>query len=73
MATARNHFAVTPSDSAVIYADALHVGGAGTVACQDKDGTAATYTVPAGGYVLTHVTKVLSTGTTATGIVGLIY
>lgn len=72
MATARNHIAITPNDTTAIYADALHVGTGGTVACHDRDGTAATYTVPDGGYVLAQVTKVLATGTTATGIVGLL-
>jgi hypothetical protein len=73
MATARNHFAVTKSDATVIYADALFVGGAGDVTCLDRDGTSATYTVPAGAYILAEVTKVMSTGTTATGIVGLVF
>jgi hypothetical protein len=71
MATARRHFSITPNDSGSIYADALFVGGAGDVACVDRDGNNATYTVPAGGYVLTEITKVKSTGTTATGIIGL--
>ena len=71
MATARNHFAITPSDATAIYADALYVGTGGTVACEDRDGTAATYTVADGANILTQVTKVLATGTTATGIVGL--
>jgi hypothetical protein len=72
--TARNHFAITPSDTAAIYADKLYVGGAGNVTCLDRDGTSAVYTaVPAGGYIYTQVTKVMSTGTTATAIVGLLY
>lgn len=71
MATAREHFPVTPSDSASVYADALFVGGAGNVTCIDRNGTSALYAVPAGGYVLANITKVMSTGTTATGIVGL--
>lgn len=73
MATARNHFPVTPSDATVIYADALQVGGAGVVTCLDRDGTSAAYTVAAGDYIFTQITKVMSTGTTATLIVGLIY
>jgi hypothetical protein len=68
---ARNHIAITPNDSTVLYADALYVGGAGTVVCQDRDGTQVTYTVPAGGQVPTNVTKVMA-ASTATGIVGLI-
>lgn len=72
MATARGHFAITPSDATVIAADALFVGGAGNVTCLDRDGTSAVYTVPAGGHVLCQVTKVMATGTTATAIVGLL-
>lgn len=71
--TARNHFAVTKSDVTVIYADALYVGVAGDVTCLDRDGTSALYTCPAGTYILAQVTKVMSTGTTASGIVGLVY
>jgi hypothetical protein len=73
MATARNHFPVTKSDSAANVADALFVGGAGDVTVLDKDGTSATYTVPAGAYILCSTSKVMSTGTTATGIVGLLF
>lgn len=73
MATARSHFDITPADGTAVYADALFVGTAGTVRCKDRDGTTANYTVPAGGYVLSEVTEVLATGTTATGIVGLKY
>jgi hypothetical protein len=69
---ARNHFAITPTNGATIYADALYVGVAGTVSCKDRDGTAATYTVPAGGQIPTNVTEVSATGTTASGIVGLL-
>lgn len=70
---ARSHFAVTKSDATVIAADALYVGGAGDVTCLDRDGTSALYTCPAGTYILCQVTKVMSTGTTATLIVGLQY
>jgi hypothetical protein len=69
---ARNHIAITPSDSTGIYADALYVGVAGNVTCLDRDGTSALYTVPAGGQIPTNVTKVMSTGTTASAIVGLL-
>lgn len=75
MATARNHAAVTKSDATVYTPpfDALYVGGAGDVAVKDRDGTNATYTVPAGGYILCQASQVMSTGTTATGIVGLYF
>lgn len=70
---ARNHFAITKSDSTVIYADGFYVGVAGDVTCLDRDGTSATYTCAAGAIVPTNITKVMSTGTTASGIVGLLY
>ena len=69
---ARNHVPITPSDSTTIYADALFVSGAGTVTCLDRDGTSATYTCVANIQIPTNVTKVMATGTTATGIVGLL-
>lgn len=69
---ARNHFDVTPHDTNVQAADALYVGVAGTVRCKDLDGTTANYTVPAGGQIPCRVTIVMSAGTTATNIVGLL-
>lgn len=71
--TARNHLPITKSDATTIYADALYVGVAGDVTCIDKDGTSATYTCVAGTIIPTVVSKVMATGTTASGIVGLIY
>lgn len=68
---ARNHFAITPNDSTVIYADALFVCGAGTVVCQDRDGTQVTYTVGAGAQIPVNITKVMA-ASSATGIVGLL-
>ena len=43
MATARNHSAITPTDGLAIYADALFVGTAGTVACKDRASAQAAY------------------------------
>lgn len=71
--TARNHIAITKSDATVIYADAIYVGVAGDVTILDRDGTSATYTAVAGGIIPVQATKVMSTGTTASGLVGLIY
>lgn len=71
--TARNHIAITPSDSASVYADALYIGGAGNVTCLDRDGTSVQYIAAAGAIIPTNVTKVMATGTTATGIVGLLF
>jgi hypothetical protein len=71
--TARSHFAITPSDSTAIYADAVFVGVAGTVTIKDRDGTSVQYTAPAGAVIPVQATAVMATGTAATGIVGLLY
>ena len=73
MAVPRKWVAVTPADGTTLPTmDALYVGGAGNVAFQTHD-SATTVTVPAvaGGYILGQITKVLSTGTTATGLFAL--
>jgi hypothetical protein len=68
---ARNHFDVTPNDSTVIYADALYVGVAGTSgAC--RDGTTANTPWSPAVRCLQTSRVVMATGTTATGIVGLL-
>lgn len=65
-------FAVTPSDSTVIAARALYVGVSGDVAVICKGGSAAvTFVGHPVGYMPVEVTKVMSTGTTATDIVAL--
>ena len=66
--------AVTPSDSSVISVTrSLYVGGAGTVKVDMAvDGTAISFlSVAAGSLLPVQVTKVYSTGTTATSIVAL--
>ena len=71
--------AVTKSDSTVVAARALYVGGAGDVAVlMEGDGltggtgTAVTFSaVPAGTFMPISVNKVMSTDTTATLIVAL--
>ena len=79
-APARGGFAVTPSNSTTFDnvgpnnppARSLYVGGAGNVAVRFVDGSTVTFTaVPAGMILPVHVDRVLATGTTATGIVGL--
>lgn len=62
---------VTPSDSTTFETPSMvYVGGAGNVAVMPWEGvTSVTFTVPAGGYVPLQVRQVLSTGTTATGLV----
>lgn len=67
-------FAVTKSDSTVFsqIPRALYVGGVGDVAVRTISGNTLTFVgVPAGGYVLIRCDKVLSTGTSATSIIGL--
>jgi len=68
---------VTASDTAIISYFYLYVGGTGNVVVQpfhQKDPAnpkTVTFTsVPAGTYLRVMVSKVLSTGTTATNIVG---
>lgn len=63
---------VTKSDSTVVAFRALYVGGTGDVAVITDGGTTLTFeTVPAGTVLPIVVSKVLSTGTSATKIVGL--
>jgi hypothetical protein len=72
VAPARGGAAVTKSDSTVVNFRALYVGGTGDVAVTAEDGNDVTFeSVPAGSILPISVTKVLSTGTTATKIVGL--
>jgi hypothetical protein len=68
---ASDAFAITPHDTNTQRAAALFVGGAGNVAVTTEDGTTLTFTgVQAGSVLPVKVTKVLSTGTTATTIAG---
>lgn len=66
--------AVTPSDSTVVDFRGLYVGGAGNVAIKGKPGgTAVTFVgVLAGSVLPVRCTRVMSTNTTATSIVGLV-
>lgn len=62
---------ITPSDTAEVYFVAIRVGVAGNLAVRTENGT--TLTIPnvaAGETIKLRVTKVLATGTTATGLVG---
>lgn len=70
--SAERHYSITPSDSADLspIPRALYFGTAGDVAIRDEKGTDITYTVTAGSILPFRPTRVLSTGTTATGIVG---
>jgi len=73
--------AITKSDSTDLTGNdgkptamSIYVGGAGTVRVQplgNADGTTVDFTVAAGGYVPVLVTRVYSSGTSATLMVGL--
>ncbi len=72
--SARSAFAITKSDSTIVNCRALYVGGTGDVAVIPIDGTAAvTFSaVPAGSLLPIACSKVMSTNTSATLIVGLV-
>lgn len=68
-----NAEAVTPNnntDNVPVGCRGLYIGGAGAVAVTMRDGSSATLAaVPVGSFLPLRVTRVLSTGTTATNIV----
>lgn len=68
----KGHREITPSNSAVITPrlQGFVVGTAGTVEAINSNGQQVTYTVVAGETVFAEIAQILSTGTTATGIVG---
>jgi hypothetical protein len=66
-------FSITPSDDAVlaIRPRAIYVGVTGNLAVQDDAGTSVTFVAVPVGYHPLRPLRVLSTGTTATSLVGL--
>ena len=71
-APAGDAFAVTPSDTTQLAANALYVGTTGNVAVVTEAGTTVTFSsVPAGAVLPVRVRQVLSTNTTASNIVAL--
>lgn len=63
---------ITPSDTALISpCIGVYVGGSGTVKAAGSNGVVGTFQTQAGQYLIGAFTKVLSTGTTATGLVAL--
>lgn len=63
--------AVTPSDSTAVSFFGFYVGGTGDVAVTTFAGTTTTFkAVPVGTTIMVAVSKIMSTGTTATQIVG---
>ena len=70
--TADHAFAVTPADGSDNIASALYIGVAGNVAVIPQGQTASViFLAHPVGYMPVRVTRVLSTGTTATNILGL--
>lgn len=51
---------------------AISVGGAGNIVCTNARGDSVTFTVVAGQILPVQTNRVLSTGTTATALVGLV-
>ena len=71
---AEDAVAVTPSDSTDLGKDVrgLYIGGAGDVAVFTRSGNTVTFVaVPVGSILPISVSKVLSTGTSASNIVAL--
>lgn len=70
---ARNAFAVTPSDGADLtnWALAIYVGGSGDVRLVTWGGETVTFANAPVGVLPVRARRVLATGTTATGLVGL--
>ncbi len=63
---------VTKSDTNPVNANlGLYIGGSGDVVVKGADGVSATFTVGSGQYLTGRFHMVMSTGTTATGIVAL--
>jgi len=68
-------FAITPSDGADLaqVVRALYIGGAGSISLVTRAGSTVAFTGLAAGTVLpVRAARVRATGTTATGLVGLV-
>ena len=64
--------AITPANDGDHDYDAFYIGGIGAVKVDTLDGTTVTFTaIPAGTTINLAITRVYSTGTDATDIVGL--
>lgn len=67
----RKWITVTPSDTTELFINGFMVGVTGAVALQPEEGSTIMLPyVAAGVYIPGRFTKVLATGTTATGITG---
>lgn len=71
---ASDGFAITPSDSTVLTTTrGIYVGTGGTLVVRTKAGTQLTFTNVGSGVILPfRCDKVLATGTTASGLIGLV-
>ena len=71
--TAIRWSAITKSDTVRLepVPVAIFVGGGGDIAAEGQDGVSATFTVAAGTVLQIQPGRILSTGTSATNIVGL--
>lgn len=68
---ANDAFALTKSDSTVVYARALYIGGTGDVVVTTRGGSVVTFkAVPAGTILPVRISKLMA-ATTATDVVGL--
>lgn len=74
LGSAKRWFPITPDGNTDLTTipDAVYVGGAGDVVLKGSDGTNATFAATAGQVLPFSPTRVLATGTTATGLVGLV-
>jgi len=72
----RDAFVISKSDTLPLptRVDAIYVGGTGDVAVLTEGGNTVTFkAIPAGGLLPFSTEKVLSTGTSATDMMGLLY
>lgn len=65
-------FAVTPSDSNMIYARIFYVGGAGDITLVTPAGSTLTFKSVPIGFFYVSASKIKATGTTATNIIALV-
>lgn len=71
---ARSGAALTPDDTADlgVVTRAVYVGGGGSLAVELADGASVSFAgVPAGAILPVRIKRLMATGTTASGIVGL--
>jgi hypothetical protein len=71
--TAEDYFPITPNDAADLSVDTreIVVAVGGNLALMKVDGTTVVLTLPAGRFAF-RVRRVLATGTTASGITGVV-